>query len=224
MIKMVVFDMAGTTIDENNVVYKTLQKAINEAGFDFTLDQVLAQGAGKEKFQAIKSILATYADNTDEQLASEIYGKFVVHLRDAYANIEIFPQNNAVTLFDALNEKGVLTVLNTGYNKETAESLIDKLGWEKGHTFDGLVTATDVGKNRPNPDMIWLAMEQFGITDAAEVVKVGDSIIDIEEGQNAGCALSVGITTGAHTKAQLESANPDAIIDDLLELLPLLDK
>ncbi|MDN3581698.1 phosphonatase-like hydrolase [Mucilaginibacter flavus] len=224
MIKMVVFDMAGTTIDENNVVYKTLQKAINEAGFNFTLDEVLAQGAGKEKFQAIKSILATYADNTDEQLASDIYSKFVVYLRDAYASIEVFPQNNAVTLFDALSEKGILTVLNTGYNKETAESLIDKLGWEKGHTFDGLVTATDVDKNRPNPDMIWLAMEQFGITDASEVVKVGDSIIDIEEGQNAGCGISVGITTGAHTRAQLESANPEAIIDDLLELLPLLDK
>ncbi len=72
--------------------------------------------------------------------------------------------------------------------------------------------------------MIWLAMEQFGITDASEVVKVGDSIIDIEEGQNAGCGISVGITTGAHTRAQLESANPEAIIDDLLELLPLLDK
>jgi hypothetical protein len=29
MIKMVVFDMAGTTVNENNVVYKTLQKVYN---------------------------------------------------------------------------------------------------------------------------------------------------------------------------------------------------
>ncbi|MBC7424794.1 MAG: HAD family hydrolase, partial [Ferruginibacter sp.] len=57
MIKMVVFDMAGTTVNEDNVVYKTLRKAINEAGFNFTLGQVLEQGAGKEKLQAIKSIL-----------------------------------------------------------------------------------------------------------------------------------------------------------------------
>ena len=47
MIKMVVFDMAGTTVNENNVVYKTLQKAINEAGYNFTLEKVLAEGAGK---------------------------------------------------------------------------------------------------------------------------------------------------------------------------------
>jgi phosphoglycolate phosphatase-like HAD superfamily hydrolase len=71
--------------------------------------------------------------------------------------------------------------------------------------------------------MIQLAMEVFDLSNATEVVKVGDSIIDIEEGKNAGCKLSVGITTGAHTREQLKTANPDYIIDDLLELLPLLD-
>jgi phosphoglycolate phosphatase-like HAD superfamily hydrolase len=69
--------------------------------------------------------------------------------------------------------------------------------------------------------MIRLAMKQFNITDAREVAKVGDSIIDIEEGANAGCGLNIGITTGAHTKQQLRTANPDHIIDDLLELLAL---
>ena len=57
MIRMVVFDMAGTTVDEDNVVYKTLQSEINKAGFSFSLEQVLAEGAGKEKRQAIKDIL-----------------------------------------------------------------------------------------------------------------------------------------------------------------------
>ena len=65
--------------------------------------------------------------------------------------------------------------------------------------------------------------EQFKITDAKEVAKVGDSTMDIEEGQNAGCSLNVGITTGAHTQAQLSAANPDYIIHHLLELLPILN-
>lgn len=223
MIKMVVFDMAGTTINENNVVYKTLQKAINEVGFDFTLDQVLAQGAGKEKLQAIKSILEVYAGTTDDELADNIYSKFIVHLATAYETLDILPQNNATELFEALADRDILVVLNTGYNRETAQSIITKLSWEKGIEFDSLVTATDVNKNRPNPDMILFAMEQFDITDPNEVIKVGDSIIDIEEGQNAGCIYNIGITTGAHTRDQLLSADPDYIIDNLLELLPLID-
>jgi phosphonatase-like hydrolase len=222
-IKMVVFDMAGTVIDEDNVVYKTVMKAINEAGFHVTLDQVLEQGAGKEKLQAIKSVLSVYANNEDAELANDIYNKFIVYLAEAYDSLDISPQDSAIDLFDALQEHSILIVLNTGYNRETALSILAKLGWEKGVEYDELVTATDVGKNRPSPDMILFAMKQLGVTDASTVVKVGDSVIDIEEGKNAGCGMTIGITTGAHTREQLQTANPDHIIDNLMELLPLLD-
>jgi phosphonatase-like hydrolase len=224
MTKMVVFDMAGTTVNENNVVYKCLRQAINEKGYNFTLDQVLAEGAGKEKLQAIKSVLNVYANVDDDGISGEIYQRFVLLLEDAYNTLDVLPQDNAVALFQALKQSGILVVLNTGYNRKTAEKLLAKLGWQKSVDIDALVTASDVPENRPNPDMIWHAMKEFGITDAAQVVKVGDSIIDIEEGQNAGCGLSVGITTGAHTFGQLQSAAPDYIIDNLIELLPLLDR
>jgi phosphonatase-like hydrolase len=222
MIKMVVFDMAGTTVDEDNVVYKTLQKAINEAGFDFSLDQVLQEGAGKEKLQAIKSVLAVFGNNYDGQLAESIYQKFIVYLKTAYDELDIKPQPNTKEVFVALKEKGVKVVLNTGYNAATANSLIEKLGWKKGEDFDGLVTASDVEKNRPDPAMIFFAMKAFGITDGKQVVKVGDSSIDIEEGQNAGCGLNIGITTGAHTKQQLLEVKPNYVIDNLMELIPLI--
>jgi len=215
--------MAGTTVNENNIVYKTLQRAINEKGFNFTLDEVLLEGAGKEKLQAIKSILNVFAEKDDEELATEIYNRFIVLLEDAYNTEKIFPQDNAIDLFRSLKQKNILVVLNTGYNNETAASLIDKLGWIKGADYDSLVTANDVDKNRPNPDMIWLAMKRFDIVNPSEVVKVGDSIIDIEEGKNAGCSLSIGITTGAHTFKQLTTAKPDYIINNLMELLPLLN-
>ena len=84
MIRMTVFDMAGTTVNEDNVVYKTLRKAINEAGFDFTLDQVLAEGAGKEKLQAIKSVLSVYGGIDDDSLANSIFQNFIQQLETAY--------------------------------------------------------------------------------------------------------------------------------------------
>ena len=221
---MVIFDMAGTTVNENNIVYKTLQKAINKSGFDFTLDQVLLEGAGKEKLQAIKSILKVFALKQDDKLADDIYQDFIVLLAEAYDSELILPQDNAVELFHALKQRNIFLVLNTGYNEKTANSLIRKLGWNKGTEFDGLVTATDVMKNRPDPDMILHAMAQFDITNPREVIKVGDSIIDIQEGQNAGCLLNIGITTGAHTWQQLHSAKPDYIINNLLELIPIIEK
>lgn len=221
-IKMVVFDMAGTTVNENNVVYKTLRIAINEAGFDFMLEQVLEQGAGKEKKQAIRAILTTFAGVRNEELIDKIYENFFEKLTDAYNREEILPQNNAAELFAELKKRNIFSILNTGYDRVTAQSIVDKLGWKEGEDFDGLVTATDVGRNRPEPDMILFAMKRFNITDASQVVKVGDSAIDIAEGHNAGCGLSIGITTGAHTAEQLQTARPDSIINDLIELVPLL--
>jgi phosphonatase-like hydrolase len=223
MIKMVVFDMAGTTVNEDNVVYKTLRKAINESGFDFSLDQVLAQGAGKEKLQAIKSVLAVYGNVVDDELSQAIYEQFIQQLATAYDTMEILPQENAAEVMEALKSRHILVVLNTGYNAATADSLISKLGWVKGEHFDGLVTASDVTRNRPEPDMILVAMEQFDITDPSQVIKVGDSTIDVEEGRNAGCEINIGITTGAHTREQLETVQPSFIIENLVELLPIVD-
>ena len=223
MISMVVFVMAGTTVNEDNVVYKTLQKAIHKKGFDFTLDQVLTEGAGKEKLEAIQSILKKYARNTNKELANEIYTDFMDLLSRAYEDIDVLPQPNAEELFQILKERNIRIILNTGYNADIAESLVNKLGWKKGIEYDSLITSSDVEKNRPDPEMIDLAMDIYGVIDPKKVMKVGDSIIDIEEGQNAGCGLNVGITTGAHTFLQLQSANPDYIINDLLELVPIID-
>src|SRR6266567_1428385 len=104
MIKMVVFDMAGTTVDENMLVYKTLQRAINEAGYDFTLDQVLAEGAGKEKVQAIKDILKTYAGTEDEQLTASIYQNFLPLLTKGYEEMTITPMPGAEEIFRTLQQ------------------------------------------------------------------------------------------------------------------------
>lgn len=220
MLKMIVFDMAGTTVDEQNVVYKTLHRAIREAGFELSLDDVLRQGAGKEKMQAIVDILQDkHLEKSELQV---IYNKFLLLLDEAYQHLEVVPQPGAVEIFYYLKAQNIKVVLNTGYNQQTADQLLAKLNWKVGVEIDAIITASQVRANRPQPDMILLAMEQMGITNCEEVAKVGDSIIDIEEGKNAGCALSIGITTGAHSFEQLQTAMPNFIIDNLLQLKDLV--
>ncbi len=47
------------------------------------------------------------------------------------------------------------------------------------------------------------------------VVKVGDTSVDVLEGQFAGCGLVVAVTTGAYTREQLVEYQPDHIIDSM---------
>jgi phosphonatase-like hydrolase len=224
MIKMIVFDMAGTVVDEGNVVYKTLQRALNNGGVNVTLDEVLAEGAGKEKSKAIHDIASKYDPGRDAVAIGAMYEEFVTLLDRAYSDLDVKPVDGAEELFDELRTIGVYRVLNTGYNRNTALQLLNKLGWRKELHFDELITASDVAKARPFPDMIFKAMGLMAIDDAGTVAKVGDSVVDIEEGKNARCGLTIGITTGAHTRGQLEASQPDYIIDSLRELLPVIHK
>jgi hypothetical protein len=219
---MIVFDMAGTTIDEDNIVYKTLHKSINEYNVDVDLSAVLEIGAGQEKLTAIKDIVSKYGTQEDLLKANDMYHYFINHLQTAYEEFDIKAMQNAASVLMNIRSKGILVVLNTGYDRATAQFILNKIKWTQLNEYDLLVTATDVEKNRPAPDMIHYAMKLFSIKDPKEVVKIGDSKIDIEEGQNAHCLYSIGITTGAQTKAQLMEANPDNIIDNLDELISFL--
>ena len=57
MIKLIVFDMAGTVVDEDNAVYKILHQAVLDAGYEVAWETTLLYAAGKEKLQAIKDVL-----------------------------------------------------------------------------------------------------------------------------------------------------------------------
>lgn len=218
-IRLVVFDMAGTTVDEDNVVYKTVRAAINAAGYSFSQEQVQEAGAGKEKSQAIRDVLALDgAKHTDDEVAS-IFADFKTRLAEAYATLAVREQPGASDSFALLRANNVNVVLNTGYDRQTAEQLIEKIDWQIGRDIDGLVTASDVTQGRPGPEMIHQAMSIAGIDSSEQVVKVGDSQIDIEEGQNAKCGMTFGITTGAQSEAQLRAANPTDVVHSLNELV-----
>lgn len=222
-IQLVVFDMAGTTVNEDNLVYKTVQKAIERVGYPVPLETVLLIAAGKEKRTAITDVLATVAaPEKIPDLAARAFEDFKNLLSDAYRDSEVQPMAGAEEVFTQLQKKGIRVALNTGYSRQIANQLLSKLGWLDHPLIDVTVTASDVSRGRPHPDMIWLAMEKCGVSDAGQVVKTGDSIVDIEEGINAGCGIVAGITTGAQTEEQLKTAHPTYIIGSLLDLLALI--
>ncbi len=220
---MVVFDMAGTTVNEDNLVYKTVRQALRQAGYETELTTVLRHGAGKEKLQAIRDILTVLgAGAAGQERATVIHADFRSMLSQAYAQADIRPHPGAETVFRTLQKQGVRVVLNTGYDRANANALLARLGWQDHPDIDLVITADDVSRGRPEPAMIDLARSRFSITERERVVKIGDSVVDIEEGRNAGCGCVVGITTGAQTAEQLESAAPDAIVDHLEQLLPII--
>ncbi|WP_372843924.1 HAD family hydrolase [Psychrobacter sp.] len=226
-IKLCVFDMAGTTVNEDNLVYKTVRDAINQALSDedkadkaVDLDICLEFGAGKEKRQAINDILNELDIAQDEvkSLTDTAFMIFKTSLAEAYTAETLMPFDGMLELFNKLKATGRKVVLNTGYDATTANKILSILGWSVGREIDALITADDVTNGRPAPDMFVLAMDKFGIEDSQHVLKAGDSGIDIEEGKNANCGLCIGVLSGAQTKEQLETSSPDIVLAKLTDL------
>ena len=220
-IKLVVLDMAGTTVDENNVVYKTVHRALLDHGLDLTLETVLKVGAGKEKLQAIKDVL-TFLKLDQQVDANLVFETFKSSLDKAYQELEVRPIAGTENTLRELKERNIKVVLNTGYNREIASLLLDKINWVQGNQYDHLITADDVTNGRPHPEMIQRAMELCDVSEASQVLKAGDSAIDIDEGKNARCGVTIGVLSGAQGREQLEAAKPTYVLDSIASIPSLL--
>jgi phosphonoacetaldehyde hydrolase len=93
----------------------------------------------------------------------------------------------------ALGRQGVRVGATTGYFRAAAER-VRAAAERQGFVPEHSACADDVPAGRPAPWMVFRVMEAMGVFPPAAVVKVGDTVADVEEGLNAG-AWSVAVTS-----------------------------
>ena len=182
---------------------------------------------GYKKTEAIRLMLNDYEENGDkitDRYVAKIHQRFLQLMVDFYKNtpsIEMLPHAKEVFLY--LKERGIKIGLTTGFSKEITDVIVERLGWSDTELVDYIVSSSEVPKGRPHPYMIQTIMRQTNVDDVARVIKVGDTEVDVHEGKNAGCLYSIGITTGAFSREELEPHHPSFIIDSLKELVPIIE-
>ena len=218
-IELVVFDLAGTTVDDRGAVNRCLRDALAADGFE-TSPEAVDRVMGIPTPVAIRSLLGDGA--TDERVA-RVFGDFVGRMSAFYAaDPSVVEMPGASDAFRALRRAGVAVALDTGFSRDIVEVLLGRLGWLRDGLVDASVTSDEVARGRPHPDMIDLLREKLGVLEASSVAKVGDTPSDLEEGANARCGLVVGFTGGTHTREQLAACPHTHLIDSLAELPDLV--
>jgi phosphonatase-like hydrolase len=181
---------------------------------------------GYHKPLAIQMMLEKFepdADKINSDFIGEIHHRFQKEMIKYYEAIPILSALPfAEVIFAKLHAENVKVGLNTGFSRAIADTIMDRLGWMKNGMADFLVASNEVPAGRPHPYMIEKMMKKAGIKDTRKVVKVGDTEVDVMEGKNAGCLLSIAVTTGAFTREALIPYAPDHIIDSLSELDAIL--
>jgi phosphonatase-like hydrolase len=226
-IQLVVFDIAGTTVRDNGNVAEAFITAFKDYGFTMPLTEV-RKVMGFRKMDAIVLLLEKFAPERkdDEGLVDRIHTRFIDKMIEYYRNDEtLSPLPHAEAVFRALKERGIKVALNTGFTRSITDTILHRLRWDdRSPLIDQVICSDEVPHGRPYADMIETLMDDLAIDSPEQVLKVGDTEVDVEEGRNAACGKVVSVTTGAYTREQLKPFGPDFIIDDLRELLPIIEK
>lgn len=216
---LVVFDMAGTTIEDAGQVPAAFTEVLRTHGIAITGEQ-LNSLRGASKRDAIRHFVALQGGEV-EMRTERIFGDFRAHLSGLFRSGGVKPITGAEATFSWLRGKGIKVALNTGFDRTIADLIVDALGWRA--TVDTIVCGDDVASGRPAPDLIFKSMERTAITEARRVMAVGDTVLDLRAGRNAGAGWVVGVLSGAHGRAQLEKEPHDALIASVADLPALIE-
>jgi phosphoglycolate phosphatase len=221
-IRLVVLDMAGTTVADGGLVERAFARAAAELGVEpgsadhaEKLDYVRAT-MGESKISVFRHL---FGEESLAQRANSAFEKAYGELVDGGL---IAPVAGAREAIEELAQDGRTVVLTTGFARVTQDAILDALGWRELVPLT-LCPADAGGRGRPYPDMV---LQAFLRTRAAEGVRqiavVGDTSYDMLSGVRAGAGVVAGVLTGAHGEEALRAAGATRVLASVAELPRLL--
>jgi phosphonatase-like hydrolase len=209
-LELVVFDMAGTTVDDVidgvPLVLRSYDDALRRFGVEVPME-VLNEQRGRDKLTVIRELAG--------DRAAEVFNAFVETLKENTGRVR--EMKGASEAFSYLRDRGVKVALNTGFPADVAQAIIDHLGWVEAGYVDGWICSEMVGRSRPDPTMITSLMARLGVEYPSRVMKVDDTAKGIEEGRNADVA-TIGVLTGTQSRERLLRAGPTDVIPSVSHL------
>lgn len=254
LIRAVVFDWAGTTVDHGSIAPTVAFRNIfADHGITVTEEQIRApMGMGKRdhiasmtRMPEIRTAwLERHGAEPSEADIDQLYLGYGDIIDDAIAaHSELIPE--VVPAVRQLQERGIAIGSTTGYVRSMMVPVLERAAAD-GYSPAATVCSDEVPAGRPAPWMLFEVMRQLDVYPTRAVVKVGDTVQDIEEALNAG-AWAVGVArTGnliglslqewqvlstadqearlQHARTTLLAAGAHHVIDTLAELPGLIGR
>jgi len=252
-VKAVVLDWAGTVVDYGCMgPAAVFAEVFREQGIGVSMQEA-RQFMGIEKKEHIRNMCALdsvvnawqkqFGRLPGEGDVDKLYER-TAHLMVAAIAGHADPIPGVVETIDTLRGMGIKIGSCTGYVQEMMDVLVPAAR-EKGYSPDAMFCSSDVPAGRPYPWMCYLNAIELGVYPMAAMVKIGDTITDIEEGLNAGMwtvgivktGNEMGLTIGdlasldpedrdcriRAIRARFEGAEAHYVLDSTAEVIPVIE-
>ena len=221
-IKLIVFDLAGTVIEDAGQVPAAFTAVLRNYETEITSDS-LREMRGASKREVIQRFVERQPGGSKADVLArteEIYNSFRSTLAGMYEKDGVREIAGVTETFTWLQQRGVRVALNNGFDRTITELLVNSMQWD-ADLINAVICGDDVAQGRPAPYLIFRAMEMSEVTSVHQVTTVGDTVLDLQAGQNAGVRYNIGVLSGAHTKEQLER-EPHTHLLSSVAVLPAL--
>jgi putative hydrolase of the HAD superfamily len=224
-IEAVIFDWGGTLTPWHSINIEQLWAAVCER--HFPADQAVAYAAALHAAEQ-ELWLAGAADRRSATMSQVFGGAGVTATAELIASYQLawephtFTDPDARPLLTGLRERGIKVgvLSNTMWPRDWHEEVFRRDGVL--HLIDGSVYSSEIDWVKPHPEAFAAAMAAVGAADPSRCVFVGDRPYDDVHGAQAVGMRAVLIP---HSDVpSFETAKPDAVIERLRELGPLIER
>jgi phosphonatase-like hydrolase len=219
-IRLVVLDMAGTTVADDGLVEQAFHAAARTLGVEDGSPQHAAMLAhvratmGESKISVFRHL---FGDEERARQANRAFEQAYHDLVDAGHCAALPGAEDAVR---ALRAAGRTVVLTTGFSRATQDRILDALGWHG--LADLTLCPAEAGRGRPFPDLVLTALLRTGTESVRQIAVAGDTGYDMLTGTRSGAPVVAGVLTGAHGEERLRADGATHVLASVAELPGLL--
>lgn len=213
-IRGILFDFDGTLANTNDLIF---------SAFEHTFAQFLRRKVSREEIVKtfglpLAEAMALYAPSPD----------MITDMRAVYRQFNLEHHDEMIKTIDgvadalaALHRQGLKMAVVTSKKSPMANRGLKCCGLEA--FISAVVGCDDTVNNKPHPEPMFKACSMLDVL-PQECICVGDSPFDLQSGQRAGALTAAVRYTSFDWKQMLRDGKPDFILNNMLDLLPVIDK
>jgi phosphonoacetaldehyde hydrolase len=200
-IELVIFDLAGTVVDFGSCApVVSIQRLFSDYGIALTPSQI-RRDMGMDKREHLKKLanMGDFENQWEKKMGRPVetddLDMLYMQFNDILKTIldeetRLIP--GVLKIQDYLRRNDIRIATTTGYSREMSHIVL-RQACQQGFEPDINICNCDVPQGRPSPWMVIVAAQKLGNKPPAQVVNVGDTLVDVQAGRNAGM-WSVGVS------------------------------